>query len=349
MLRPVRIALLSTAALALAGCFGAPGYEGTAGPHFDGTRFYNTVPLDQSTDKFLAFAAGSVTQSTPWPKSVEVEQNVPPAGEADEITVTFINHATFLIQVGGLNILTDPVYSERASPVSFAGPKRVHRPGVSMSDLPHIDAVLISHNHYDHLDARTLVELAVRQPDSQPLYIAGLGNRALLENLGLENVIELDWNGRASLGDVIFHFTECRHRSGRGMTDHFKTLWGSFAIETRQGNIYFAGDTGYGPHFTEAAERFGSFELALLPIGAYEPRDFMAPVHLNPAEAVQAHLDLEANQSIGIHYGTFQLTWEGIDQPLLDLAAALDQTDLGETHFDTLKVGETRVFATDSY
>ncbi len=190
------------------------------------------------------------------------------------LSVTFINHATFLIQVDGINILTDPIYSERASPFQWIGPRRVHAPGVPLEDLPPIDLVLISHNHYDHLDEATLLQLAANQ-ERPPLILSGLGNGLLFDRLGLTEHQDMDWQDTVDVGGVEVVFTECRHRSGRGLADQMKTLWGSFVLKTSVGNIYFAGDTGYGPHLKEAGDQFGPFRLALLPIGAYEPRWFM--------------------------------------------------------------------------
>jgi len=257
--------------------------------------------------------------------------------------VTFINHATFLVQVDGLNILTDPIYSDRASPFQWVGPKRVHAPGVALEDLPPIDLVLISHNHYDHLDESTLLALS-RQQENPPLIVSGLGNGLLFDQLGLSNHRDLNWRESTHLGVVEIVFTECRHRSGRGAGDQMKTLWGSFVLKTSAGNIYFAGDTGYGPHLKEAGDDYGPFRLALLPIGAYEPRWFMADVHLNPEEAVQAHIDLRSERSIGMHFGTFQLTYEGIDRPLLELDSARKKYGVASTQFEVLDVGETSAF-----
>ena len=240
-------------------------------------------------------------------------------------------------------MLTDPIYGERASPLSWAGPERVRAPGIAFEDLPPIDVVLISHDHYDHLDLETLQRLRERGRGGEPpTVLAGLGVGALLDEHDIERHHDLDWEDSIEVAGLQFTFTECRHRSGRGLTDQMETLWGSFVIEAPEGKIYFAGDTGYGPHFAATGERHGPFDLALLPIGAYEPRDFMAAVHLNPAEAVQAHLDLESDQSIGMHFGTFQLTFEGIDEPAADLAKALEEQDLEPERFWVLGFGESR-------
>ncbi len=236
------------------------------------------------------------------------------------------------------------MYSLRASPLSFAGPRRVRAPGVQLDDLPPIDLVLISHNHYDHLDIDTLQRLQQRQPADRPLLLlVGLGVGGLLKEHGIRNYRELDWGQMVNHKGLRLIFSECRHRSGRGVRDQMKTLWGSFVVQGAAGNIYFAGDTGYGPHFQEARQRYGPFRLALLPIGAYEPRWFMAAVHLNPAEAVKAHLDLGSQQSVAIHFGTFQLTYEGIDQPVIDLRKALRAQALDKEDFWVLDFGETRM------
>jgi L-ascorbate metabolism protein UlaG (beta-lactamase superfamily) len=339
------LALLATLAMAmLSGCTAAPAFNGPAGKQFDGTRFVNREPMDKSLGDFVKLAWGAVTEASDWPGWVETSQGEILAERVYQgVSVTFINHATFLIQVDGLNILTDPIYSERASPFQWAGPKRVHAPGIPLEDLPPIDLVLISHNHYDHLDEATLIGLAGQQ-EKPPLIVAGLGNGLLFDKLGLSNHRDLDWLESTRLGEVEIIFTECRHRSGRGAGDQMKTLWGSFVLKTTAGNLYFAGDTGYGPHLKEAGEDHGPFRLALLPIGAYEPRWFMADVHLNPEEAVRAHLDLRSEHSIGMHFGTFQLTYEGVDQPLSELAVAREKHGVSPAAFEVLEVGETSTF-----
>lgn len=326
----------------LTSCFAAPIYQGDALTNFDGSVFQNRTPMVKGPLDLLGFGWGSLSKSKTWPKWQDNEKAGKPAARVnDGIVVTYINHATTLIQVDGMNILTDPIYSDRASPVNFAGPKRVRAPGVAMSDLPEIDVILISHNHYDHLDIETLQQLAARQ-QKQPLVLAGLGVGKLFDEIGLGRTVDMQWGQTESVGEIEFSFVECRHRSGRGISDQMKTLWGSFVINTPTGAIYFAGDTGYGPHLKEHGEQYGPFELTILPIGAYEPRWFMADVHLNPAEAVQAHLDLKSRQSLSIHFGIFQLTYEAIDEPVADLSIALEQANVAPESFWTLQPGEAR-------
>ena len=313
--------------------------------HSDGSRFYNRNGSDKGLSDISQFLWQSLWNESQWPESLaNPEASEIPDRVKRGIRATYINHATILIQVDGLNILTDPIWSDRASPVTFAGPKRIRPPGVAISDLPDIDLILISHNHYDHLDTETLKQLRQRQ-DKEPIIVAGLGNAALLANLGYEKAIELDWKASTSVGTSTVHFVECQHRSARGLFDQMRTLWGSFVVETSEGNIYFAGDTGYSPHFKEQGERFGSFALSILPIGAYEPRWFMKDIHLNPEEAVQAHLDLNSERSLGMHFGVFQLTWEPVDQPVLDLKAALEANRINAERFWTLEPGQARFVA----
>ena len=313
--------------------------------HSDGSRFYNRDGSDKGLNDISQFLWQSLWNESPWPESLPnpVASTLPDRVN-DGIRATYINHATVLIQVDGLNILTDPIWSQRASPVTFAGPKRIRPPGVSISDLPEIDLILISHNHYDHLDTETLKQLRQRQ-DKAPVIVSGLGNAALLADLGYEKAVELDWNASTAVENSTVHFVECQHRSARGLFDQMRTLWGSFVVETSEGNIYFAGDTGYSPHFKEQGERFGSFALSILPIGAYEPRWFMKDIHLNPEEAVQAHIDLNSEQSLGMHFGVFQLTWEPVDQPVIDLNASLEANRIDAERFWALEPGQARVIA----
>lgn len=252
--------------------------------------------------------------------------------------VTFVGHATFLIQTGVANVLIDPVYSDRASPFTFAGPRRVRQPGVAFDDLPSISVVLLSHNHYDHCDLPTLQGLDRR---FHPLVVTPLNNGPLLKSAGLRRIEELDWWQAAATTPLRITLTPAQHFSARSPFDRNRALWGGFVISAGGRRIFFAGDTGYGPHFHEVRERAGPIDLALLPIGAYEPRWFMKDVHMNPAEAVQAHLDLDARQSIGMHFGTFHLTPEAIADPVTALEEALLARHVPTARFRTLDVGES--------
>ena len=272
-----------------------------------------------------------------WPSRVPVEPRRPPHIGPDDVVVTFVGHATFLIQVGPTNLLIDPVYAERASPVSFAGPRRVRAPGVRFDELPNISVVLLSHNHYDHCDLRTLRALDRR---FQLRVVAPIGNSRLLRSAGIRHVEEIDWWETADSAPLPITLTPAQHFSSRGIFDRNRALWGGFLIEAAGRRILFAGDSGYGPHFREIAVRLGPIDLALLPIGAYEPRWFMKDIHMNPAEAVQAHLDLAARQSLAMHFGTFQLTPEGIDEPVRELAKALGERVAAE-QFRTAEVAES--------
>ena len=231
------------------------------------------------------------------------------------------------------------MWSERASPVSFAGPRRVRAPGVRFDELPAISSVLLSHNHYDHCDVATLRALDRRF--AMPL-VTPLGNGPLLRAAGVRQVEEIDWWQTAATSSLPVTVTPAQHFSSRNPFDRNRALWGGFLIDAGPGRrILFAGDSGYGAHFRAIAARLAPIDLALLPIGAYEPRWFMKDIHMNPAEAVQAHLDLAAHQSIAMHYGTFQLTPEGIDEPPRLLATALRERGLPEARFRTIEVGES--------
>jgi L-ascorbate metabolism protein UlaG (beta-lactamase superfamily) len=326
------------------GCTAAPVYEGPPSSHFDGRVFANSVPAEKGPFDIARLSFGYLLNKQPWPKWVDsTPRTIPLPARGQSISVTFINHSTVLLQVGRLNILTDPIYAERASPFTALGPRRVRAPGVSFDALPEIDVVLVSHNHYDHLDLETLQRLQTKgRNGAPPRLLSGLGNGSLFATNGIGNYRDLDWGESEIIDEFEFIFTEGRHRSGRGISDQMNTLWGSFVIKSPSGNIYFAGDSGYGPHFKQARREYGDFDLALLPIGAYEPRWFMAAVHLDPPEAVRAHIDLGSAQSVAIHFGTFQLTYEGIDTPVRDLRTALDQAGVLGDSFWVLGFGETR-------
>ena len=237
-----------------------------------------------------------------------------PLGSA---AISFIGHASFLLRLGGLSILTDPVFSERCSPVSWAGPRRVRAPGLALDALPRIDLVLLSHNHYDHMDLPSLRRIHARDA---PAIVTTLGNRDVLAGLG--TLRELDWWQTAQQGPLTITATPARHFARRGLRDLNRSLWAGFMLQLDAGMLLFAGDSGDGPHWAAIRSQLGAPGVALLPIGAYAPRWMMAPVHMDPAEAVAAHLALGARRSIGMHFGTFQLTDEAIDAPVLGLGEA---------------------------
>jgi L-ascorbate metabolism protein UlaG (beta-lactamase superfamily) len=311
-------------------------HNGKRNDHFDGRRFFN--PNGANGQPFWKVPRLLLTPRTKWPTGVPVEPRQPPTPGPGEVVVTFIGHATFLIQAGTTSILIDPVYYRRASPVSFAGPRRARLPGVRFQDLPAISLVLLSHNHYDHCDIGTLRRL--EQRFHAPV-VTPLGNGRLLRSAGVVLVEEIDWWEAASTAPVPITLTPAQHFSARHMFDRNRALWGGFLMKIAGHRILFAGDTGYGPHLREIAVRLGPIDLALLPIGAYEPRWFMKDIHMNPAEAVQAHLDLAARQSVAMHFGTFQLTPEGIDDPPRELANALRERAVPAEQFRIMDVGES--------
>ncbi|MBX3040665.1 MAG: MBL fold metallo-hydrolase [Bdellovibrionaceae bacterium] len=325
------------------GCTG-PRYRGPVSDHFNGKKFFSPYGLEPKGFMALLrwqWEGGSVQ----WPLSVEnsAQPQISKDVAADSVAVTFVSHATVLLQFQGINILTDPMWSDRASPFSSFGPKRVRAPGVDFSVLPKIDLVLISHNHYDHLDLPTIRRLVEKH---DPLFLVALGDGRLIEDNPGIRFKEMDWGQTHSWSESMnIHFLPAQHWSARGFFDRNLSLWGSFMVEPSKGPVvYFAGDTGYAPHFKDIAARFPRIDLALLPIGAYEPRWFMKDQHMNPADAVDAHRDLKARRSMGIHFGTWHLTNEGIDEPVTELAKARAAAGLAETDFVTLDAGETSVF-----
>jgi N-acyl-phosphatidylethanolamine-hydrolysing phospholipase D len=276
------------------------------------------------------------------------------AGTMMQPAITWVGHATMLAQLAGLNVITDPVFSERVSPLSFIGPKRAVAPGLSLAELPHIDVVLISHNHYDHLDEASVRALNA-QAGGAPLFIVPLGIKAWMADVGITNVVELDWwqthTVAAAAGPVDIVLTPVQHWSGRGLTDRLKTLWGGYAVFAPDLHLFFTGDTAYSKDFADIHERFkprqteaagGGFDIALIALGAYEPRWFMTSQHVNPAEAVQIHFDIAAKRSVGIHWGTFELTDESLDEPPKQLADARRARGLADDAFFVLAIGETR-------
>ncbi|SDB21524.1 MBL fold metallo-hydrolase [Belnapia rosea] len=322
----------------IGGCSGNSivAYGGPVSDHFNGERFFN--PGGASPRGFLDLARWKLGGNNEgWPNAFPspfLPDRPPRRVEGKALRVSFVGHATFLIQGAGLNILTDPVWSERASPYSFVGPRRVNPPGIAFDDLPPIDVVLVSHGHYDHLDLETLARLWQRD---RPRIIAPLGNDATIRghDLAIE-VTTADWSGVVPLGrGVEVVLEQVHHWTARGLLDRNRALWCGFVLRGLSDGVFFAGDTGFdeGRPFRRIAERHGLLGLALLPIGAYEPRWFMAGQHMNPADAVQGFKLLGAQQALGYHWGTFKLTDEGIGRPLADLAAALATQGVDPTRF----------------
>src|SRR5215471_7432823 len=279
--------------------------------HFNGRQFVNITGA--AGQPFSAVPRMLRTPRAPWPARVEVVPQRPQSLDSSAAVITFVGHSTFLIQTPAGNILTDPMYSQRAGPFNLMGPRRVRQPAVRLEDLPPISIVLLSHNHYDHCDLRTLGRLAAR---FDPIVLTPIGNGRLVRSSGMRRIEELDWWQQSKTAPMPVTLTPAHHFSARSPFDKNRALWGGFEIMAGDTRIYFAGDTAYAPFFCDVRRRLGPIDLALLPIGAYEPRWFMQVVHMNPSEAVRAHLDLEAAETIGMHFGTFQLTTEGIDEPL---------------------------------
>ena len=335
-------------------------YEGPPSDHFDGERFFNPgfPPHGNGTPQRFLNRLLHDDRKARWPDRVPVTQGYPPA-EATQcpplkgavvenwrrcvervdprlMAVTWIGHATVLIQAGGLNILTDPIWSERASPFSFVGPKRVRAPGIAFEDLPKIDLVLISHNHYDHMDVPTLKRLWERD---RPVIVTSLGNDTILRDHGIESVAR-DWGGRVPVrgGEVVV--ARNHHWGSRWGTDRNRALWSAFIVKTPAGSIFYAGDTGWGDGgWVREAAAQGPYRLAIIPIGAYEPRDFMKANHINPEEAVRIFETLKPVQALGIHWGTIQLTFEPIDEPPQRLEALKRARGIAPQRFIATEVG----------
>ena len=338
-----RRVLLSLAGLATTAGLSAfwvsrmPNYTGPVSDHFDGTHFYDRDGMPpKKLSEVLRWQFGSARTRAAWPDWVEnAFADTPPASvTGDKARISFVGHASWLIQTAGHNILVDPVWSDRASPMSFMGPKRHCAPGIAFEALPKIDTVLVTHGHYDHLDIATLSKLAARD---NPRIITPLGNDITMRETDSAIRAEgFDWRDRVEIGNgVAVTLVPTRHWSARGLFDRNKALWASFVQETPAGNIYIVGDSGYGDgsHFRRVREEHSPLRLALLPIGAYEPRWFMEDQHMNPDDAVKALADCGAQQALAHHNGTFQLTDEAIDAPRRDLIAALDAAGIAHDRF----------------
>jgi L-ascorbate metabolism protein UlaG (beta-lactamase superfamily) len=320
-------------------------YSGPISDHFNGERFFDPSggPARSRRDLLrwmLARQRGCRAKWPAWAPSPYADRP-PPRVHGVTIRVVYVGHASFLVQTAGLNILLDPVWSLRASPFRLIGPKRVNDPGIAFAALPPIDAVLVSHGHYDHLDIATLSRLAAAH---RPRVVTPLGNDVIMRNRdGAIAAEAYDWHRRVDLGAGIgVTLVPTRHWTARNLRDRNMALWASFVIDTPGGKIYFVADSGYGDgrYFREARERHGAPRLAILPIGAYEPRWFMRDMHMNPAEAVQAFVDCGAELALAHHFGTFQLTDEAIDAPVKALAEALKGAGIAAERFRALQPGQ---------
>ena len=338
----VVLGVLALTGLGVGCALSAPTWKGAPTDHFTGKKFVSPGAPKRfgdmsSTSAFLKWQAQS--KRGPWGEYRDEPVGPPPPREVPlgALRVTFINHATTLIQLDGVNVLTDPIYAERASPYDFVGPRRVRPPGIRFTDLPRIDAVVLSHNHYDHLNLATLRRIADTWPAVR--IFCGLGIKAFLEAHGLTNVSELDWWDARELGSITLHSVPNQHFSNRGLFDADGTLWTAWVLAGKGGRAYFGGDTGYGPHFKLVQEKLGPMRLAVLPIGAYLPEWFMAPVHMSPKESVQAATDLKATLAVPMHFGTFPLADDGETQAVDDLKAALAENP---APFVVLGFGEGR-------
>jgi L-ascorbate metabolism protein UlaG (beta-lactamase superfamily) len=317
-------------------------YDGKVSDHFDGLRFFDPT-FTSKRGPFDFWRWQTTRERAEWPLEAPSPFADKPPRRVDgkNLRVSLVGHASFLIQAGGHNILLDPVWSERASPFAFIGPRRVNVPGIAFDALPPIDTVLVSHGHYDHLDAATLAALATPH---KPRVITPLGNdSAILDADSSIGVETHDWGSEIVLSpSVKVTVAPMRHWSARGLTDRNKALWASFVIETPAGRVYHVGDSGYGDgfYFRSAREQYGPFKLALLPIGAYEPRWFMHENHMNPEEAVKAFQDSGAEYALAHHFGTFHMADEAIDAPPQALDAALKAANIPASRFGRLKPGQ---------
>lgn len=333
-------ALVGLTAVGGAGCAMHEGenryYSGPVSDHFDGVRFFNPdgAPPKGFGDFWKWRREGDRQE---WPENIPLAATAKPAMRVDDLTITMVGHATMLIQMDGLNILTDPVWSERASPVSFAGPKRVIAPGIAFEDLPPIDLVLLSHCHYDHMDLQTLTRL---QQTHDPLVITPLGNDTIIKGTGLKTQV-MDWGQSASFKHTSVHCLPCHHWGARGVKDRSMALWASFVLTSPKGAVMFIGDTGFDkgrPY--QGLDSLGPIRMALLPIGAYAPEWFMADQHQNPAQAVEGFRIMGARYAVGHHWGTIQLTDEGRDDPAIALHQALEAQGVEATRFRPLQASD---------
>ncbi len=324
------------------------GYKGPKSDHFDGKKFhsYSTEERTGLNNQTSVFKWLLTRPNIKWVWRNNEKHAVPAERvEGDAIVTTFINHSTVLIQTQGINILCDPIWSKRTSPNSFIGPARFRAPGITLEELPPIHIVLISHNHYDHMDVGTLRWLSKTW---NPKIVAGLGNAEFLKSKGIDAVHDMDWFDKEIISNnVSIVCAPGQHFSSRALFDRNKTLWCGFIIETPSGPIYFAGDTGYGSFVEKIKEKYpAGIKLAFLPIGAFKPEWFMGPVHISPSQAMQIHKELDIKTSVAIHFGTFHLADDGQDEPQTRIKELIEKhtaPDGSKPDFRILENGEAMV------
>ncbi|MBF0361728.1 MAG: MBL fold metallo-hydrolase [Oligoflexia bacterium] len=310
--------------------------------HYDGHTFFNLKNNNVDKGFFDIIKWRFTSSKIKWPEFVS-DNHRPQIKDvkeirSNEVYVTYINHASHLIQLKDINILTDPLFSSRASPFSWIGPKRVRAAGILIEELPNIDLVLISHNHFDHLDQPSIKQLIYK---FNPTFIVPIGNKQYIEEMGSKKIIELDWWQTTSQKDINIVVVPAQHWSLRFPGSRNKALWSGFIIESAKIKILFSGDCGYSNTFKDIKEKFGQIDISIIPIGSYSPRWFMQVQHMDPEDAVKAHIDLNSNLSIANHYGTFQLSDEGIDDPIKELKIQLKKYNIADNLFLTPKNGET--------
>ena len=305
--------------------------------------FYNNF-IDHKMASFKEFWKWRKESKKPEPISFPLAKNDPQFLKDNKTkkTLTWIGHASFLLQIDGVNILTDPHLTKRASPFSIAGPMRTTPPGLSIKDLPNIDFIVISHNHYDHLDRDTIQQIVRKQKHNQPTIFVPLKLKKLLRGFGAKNVQELGWWDSTSFKNLKIYSVPVQHWSNRLFNTN-KTLWCGWVIESPNFKIFFCGDTGYSKDFINIGKKFGYMDLSLLPIGAYAPRWFMKDHHCNVEEAIQIHKDIQSKKSIAMHWGTFQLTDEPMDEPPKLLKSLSSENNLSSEEFIVMQHGETKI------
>jgi L-ascorbate metabolism protein UlaG (beta-lactamase superfamily) len=339
----VLIAILALTFYSIGVSLSGPKYRGPVSDHFNGSRFINYGNVKVKGGMELLKWMFNRKQGRWHEDNSENYCKHPLSHYKGGIRITFVNHSTFLIQADGLNILTDPVWSKRVSPFSWIGPKRMKLPGIKFEDLPKIHVVLLTHNHYDHLDLDTLRTVFGAH---HPKIITPLGVKALLDHAYISGAADADWWDEILLENgVNVQMVPAQHFSGRGFLDRDATLWCGYVIRTNSGNVYFAGDTGYHEQiFKDIGLRCAPVKVSLLPIGAYKPSWFMSPIHTSPEESIKIHREVKSLTSIGMHFGTFPLADDGCDDPVIDLKAAMEKCQLKAEEFLVLKEGEFRVF-----